>query len=106
MTVGILDQIRAQVASEAFRVTVHAHAEMVDESIALSEVLHTLQSGRVLEDYPEHQRGPCCLIGGNTMAGRPLHVVCTTGNPVLIIITVYEPKAPKWPTPGERGRKS
>ena len=35
---------------------------------------------------------------------RPLHVVCTTVRRPLIIITVYEPKPPKWTTPETRER--
>jgi hypothetical protein len=34
--------------------------------------------------------------------GRPLHVACTTGRPMVTIITVYEPKPPKWVTPSKR----
>lgn len=103
---AIVERIRAQIAREAVRITAHAHAEMVEEGIALDEVFQTLRTGQVLEHYPEHRRGACCLAGGSSDAGRPLHVVCTTENPVLIVITVYEPKPPKWPTPQERGAKS
>ncbi|MBI1738474.1 MAG: DUF4258 domain-containing protein [Acidobacteria bacterium] len=99
----LLEMIRGQAARKELRLTAHAQAEMVEEEIALDEILQTLNSGRVLESYPEHRRGASCLIGGYTAAGRPLHVVCTTARPVLIIITVYEPKPPKWPTPEERG---
>ncbi len=102
----IIEWIRSQVVNEAFRVTAHAQAEMVEEEIELEEVLLALVSGRVLENYPEHRRGACCLIGGRSKNGRPIHVVCTTGIPLLIVITVYEPKPPKWPTPEERGVKS
>lgn len=34
-----------------------------------------------------------------------LHVVSTTAQPVLVIITVYEPKPPKWVTPTQRSEK-
>jgi hypothetical protein len=27
--------------------------------------------------------------------GRPLHIVCTTGQPLLILITAYQPRLPK-----------
>ncbi len=101
----IIEQIRDQVSCQAIRVTAHAQAEMVEEEITLDEVLEALRSCRVLEDYPEHRRGACCLLGGRSAANRPLHVVCTTAQPVLIVITVYEPKPPRWPTPEERGAK-
>jgi hypothetical protein len=55
-----------------------------------------------LEDYPEHRRGACCLVNGFTDEGRPLHSVCTTGQPLLILITAYKPRPPKCLTPWER----
>ena len=34
---------------------------------------------------------------------RYLHIVCTTSLGLATIITVYEPKLPKWVTPFKRG---
>ncbi|RLG59392.1 MAG: DUF4258 domain-containing protein [Candidatus Hydrothermarchaeota archaeon] len=100
---AVLKQIRAQAAKEHIRITYHAHQEMVEEEITLDEVLEAIATGQILENYPEHRRGACCLLNGHTRDGRPLHIVCTTARPVLIIITVYEPKPPKWITPTQRG---
>lgn len=75
---------------------------MVEEDITLSEVLETMSTAVVLEGYPQHRRGPCCLLSGETGDGRPLHVVCTTDLPAVIIITAYEPKPPRWVTPSQR----
>ena len=97
-----LARIKSQAATGTFRVTQHAQQEMVEEEIQLDEVLAALRRGEILEHYPEHRRGACCLIGGESDQGRPLHIVCTTGQPLLILITVYEPKPPKWLTPGKR----
>lgn len=97
--------IRAQVETESVRVTQHAHEEMVAEEITLQEVFEALARGEILENYPEHRRGPCCLVSGFTGRGRPLHVVCTTAQPLLIVITVYEPKPPQWTSPTRRGGK-
>lgn len=103
----ILERVQAQAIVGDVLVTQHAHIEMVDESIRLDGVLETTASedARILEDYPTHRRGPCCLLGGKTQAGRPLHVVCTTALSELIIITVYEPMPPKWLTPTQRGER-
>ena len=35
------------------------------------------------------------MLGGVTREGRSIHVICTTAQPVLIIITAYEPKPSK-----------
>lgn len=85
------------------RVTQHASEEMVEESITLTEVYEAMSSATVLEDYPGHRRGACCLLAGRTNRGRPLHIVCTTDVPLVVVITVYEPRPPKWATPDRRG---
>lgn len=101
---AVLEQIRAQADVENIRVTQHAQQEMAEEDITVDEVLEAIATGQVLENYPKHRRGACCLLNGVTKEGRPLHIVCTTARPVLIIITVYEPKPPKWTTPTQRRR--
>jgi hypothetical protein len=80
------ERIRTQAQAGNIRVTVHAQQEMVDENISLDQVLQTITTGQILENYPHHRRGACCLVSGATQHGRPLHVVCTTAQPVLIII--------------------
>ena len=97
--------IRTQARGENLRLTLHAQAEMVDEDVRIGEVLQALGTSQVIEAYPEHRRGPCALVYGCTDAGRPLHVVCTICGECLIIITVYEPKPPKWLSPTSRSAR-
>lgn len=98
----MLDRIRAQAHANDIRVTRHALQEMTEEQISLDEALEAISLGQVLENYPQHRRGACCLMYGSTRSGRALHIVCTTSLPVLIIITVYEPTSPKWVSPWRR----
>lgn len=102
------DQIISHVISLAksayIRVTLHAHQEMVEEDIELDDVLSALTQGKLVENYPEHERGPCCLISGKAKTGDYLHVVCTTSLEIVVIITVYKPQKPKWITPFQRGK--
>jgi hypothetical protein len=88
------------------QLTIHGHQEMVAEDIATVELLSALSRCTVLENYPDHKRGACCLVCGQADSGRYLHVVCSTDRPELIIITMYEPKPPKWETPFKRGIQS
>jgi hypothetical protein len=94
--------IKSRTAAGAFRVTQHAQQEMVEEEITLDEVVQAIRHAEILEHYPEHRCEACCLVNGFTDEGRPLHIVCTTGQQLLILITAYEPRAPKWLTPQER----
>lgn len=101
----LVTHIRALAAADEVRITIHAHQRMVEEGVTLDEVLETVGTSSMLENYPEHRRGPCCLLNGFTGSRRPLHVVCTTTRPELIIITAYEPKPPKWLSPTQRSRR-
>lgn len=99
---ALLFRIKSHAASGDLRITQHAQQETAVEEISLDEVLEAIGHGEVLEHYPEHRRGACCLVCGPTETGRPLHIVCTPAQPMLILITVYEPRPPKWQTPRER----
>lgn len=101
---AILRHLRLQADTDKIRVTLHGHQEMVEEDISMEEILEVLLDATFVENYSEHQRGPCCLVCKQTSRGRYVHVVCTTTLEHAIIITVYEPRAPKWVTPFQRGR--
>ncbi len=98
----LLSRIYAQAAARAIRITDHAREEMEAEEITLAEVLESVIASQIIENYPDHRRGACCLLFGLTMQRRPLHVVCTTSLSLLVIITVYVPTPPKWISPTER----
>ena len=100
---AITARLRRQAEADCLRITVHAHQEMVEENVMLDDLINALRQATLVENYPEHKRGPCCLVCGQSASGRSLHVVCTTSLDLAIIITVYEPKSPKWVTPLKRG---
>lgn len=100
-----LVRIKAQAIARAIRVTDHAREGMEAEFITLAEVLEAIKTSQIIENYQDHKRGACCLLFGLTSRGRPLHVVCTTSLPSLVIITVYVPAPPKWISPKERRPK-
>ncbi len=102
----LVEGVRASARGGRLQFTLHAHQEMVSEGFTGDDVSHALSSGLILENYPEHRRGACALMSGTTAAGRPMHIVCTTGRDPAIVITVYEPKPPKWVTPTTRGVRS
>ena len=66
--------------------------------ILASEVLEALETGEIIEDYPEDRPYPSGLVLGRTRRGRPLHVVCApvSSQRRLIIITTYQPDPARW----------
>ena len=103
MSIDILNHIKRHVTAETIQLTLHAQQEMINDAVGTDELIEALQNCQIIENYPDHRRGPCCLVCSRTSKDRFLHIVCTTQQPELIIITVYEPAAPKWKTPYKRG---
>lgn len=95
--------VRAHADKRLVRVTQHAQEEMADEEVLLDDLLTALGAPELLENYPDHRRGACGLFLGFSQTRRPLHVVCTTEGEMLVIITVYEPRRPKWVDARTRG---
>ena len=97
-----LRAIGEAVKHSGFMMTAHADEEAREEDISLQDIREAIISGEIIEDYPAHRRGPCCLIYARVSSSRNLHLVVTTGKIPPRIITVYEPRPPRWVTPRER----
>jgi Domain of unknown function (DUF4258) len=93
----ILQQVR-DAAQKKILYLPHAVRQMSrpDRMITTSEVRQAIQSGKVVEDYPEDPRGHSCLILGLGAENRPIHVVCSPKREFLAIITAYLPNEEEW----------
>ena len=77
-------------------------------AIRIDELLETLASGEIIEDYQDDQPYPSCLIFGRALSGRPLHIVCAPvlDETLLIVITAYEPDPGKWEADLKKRKRS
>jgi len=73
------------------------HTERLRQrKIKAEDIEQAVNTGTIIEDYPEDRRGPSCLILG-FVGKRPLHVVCgRLDADALLIITAYEPDPMEW----------
>ena len=76
----------------------HAIRQMArpDRMISTQEIRAVVESGEIVEDYPEDVRGRSCLVLGSASGGRPVHVVCAPKDEYLAIISAYLPDPLKW----------
>ncbi|MDO8689166.1 MAG: DUF4258 domain-containing protein [Dehalococcoidia bacterium] len=86
--------IRERVSGGDYRYTAHAVKQMAERGTIRREVEQVILTGDIIEEYPGHRHGPCCLVYGRTCDWRHIHVV-TSLNPVWII-TAYEPDPKEW----------
>lgn len=86
--------------------TVHCLERSIERSVEVEDIESAIESGEIIEYYPEDKYGPSCLILGYTKKRRPLHIQCSI-QPVWIV-TCYDPseKKEKWSKDFRRRIKS
>ncbi len=93
----ILSSIQEKFNLNLFEFSKHAADRMILRHIAVNEVREAINSGEVIEDYPQDKYGPSCLILGKTKQKRFLHIQCSYPSRSLVkVITVYEPDPNEW----------
>ena len=78
-----------------FVITDHARREMQSDQVSVADLVPACTDGEIIEDYPHAYPLSACLILGQTLDGRPLHV-CLSKPPLVKIITVYVPTPTRW----------
>jgi hypothetical protein len=101
-----LGEIRELVGAGKYHYSTHAGTKVLKLGITDEAVKEVVLTGELLEHYTEDARGWAYLVLGFPR-GRAVHVEVGFNHyrNLAIIITVYEPKPPKWITPRQRGSR-
>ena len=78
-----------------YRISDHAVKKMIERNVERIEVEEAIQNGAIIEEYPDDKYSPSCLIYGQTLVKRDLHIQASTP-PKVVIITTYEPDPSEW----------
>ena len=93
----MIAEIRAKLVAGLFEFSKHAVDQSILRRISFQELLEAIETGEIIEDYPDDKYGPSCLIFGVTIIERPIHTQCSyPSRPLLKIITLYEPDEEQW----------
>jgi hypothetical protein len=104
-----VDLLRSIAAQDRIAFKKHSILRMRQRNISVDDVKWVLlHTGRMIEEYPADRPLPSGLILGHTEGGRALHVVVAVdaAEPMLWVITVYEPNLSDWEVGFERRRES
>jgi hypothetical protein len=77
------------------RYTAHALERMFERGISPSDCESVLETGDVIETYPDDQPFPSELRLG-FVNDRPIHLVVSRDNETVHVITAYEPSRLRW----------
>ena len=74
----------------------HCLERMQERDISIADVKSCLQTGEIIEYYPDDFPLPSCLVYGHTKENDILHVVVGSDNNSLFFITAYFPNTDKF----------
>jgi hypothetical protein len=91
--------VRALVAEGKVHISEHGYDELAADNILVLDVLSGVDSGLVVEDYPQFAKGPSVLVLQTDSLGRPVHVLW--GIPrgraePAVVVTAYRPDPTRW----------
>ncbi|MBH0198729.1 MAG: DUF4258 domain-containing protein [Nitrospira sp.] len=89
-----IEAIRACIRKGNFYITDHALTEGFKDGISVTDMLHVIRTGKVIEWYPTTQR---CLVYGHNTDAIPIHVVVDfSAGRSVDIVTTYIPQRDQW----------
>ena len=74
----------------------HCFERMQERDISINDVESCLQTGEIIEDYPDDFPHPSCLIFGYTKKNKILHIVVGSNGDTIFFITTYYPNTDKF----------
>lgn len=90
-----IEAIREKIRLGDYRFSEHAIKRMIEREIERAQVEEAINNGVIIEEYPDDKYAPSCLVYGQTLAKRDLHVQVSVP-PRVVIITTYEPDPSEW----------
>ena len=94
-----LIKIKALVAAGKSLVTEHCQKSLLDDDVDLDEVLDSIDTALVVEDYPNAFKGPSVLLLHKIRNELLVHVLwglSKSNHGVASLITIYFPSPEKW----------
>ena len=88
--------IKQLIKDEKIRWTNHIVVRLLQRNITQDDVLNTLLNGEIIEEYENDYPYPSCLVYGISLNNKILHVVCSSNEEELWIITAYYPDNIEW----------
>ena len=76
--------------------TCHVLDRIRERAVEQDDLFNVIFTGEIIEQYPNDYPYPSCLILGNDLNERPLHIVCGLGKNKVWLVTVYIPNLDEW----------
>ena len=91
-----IENLRKHYQDDAVFITEHAAERSRQRGILTRDIRNGVETGEIIEQYPDDFPFPSCLILGDDLAGNRIHVCMSEEGSSSRIITAYYPDKEKW----------
>ena len=91
----IIEQFRALNSSNSIVITKHSRGRFAERGIIIQDIINAINTGEIIEDYPEDYPFPSCLILGCS-GEKNIHIVASIDDGFIYVVTAYIPDPDKW----------
>ncbi len=91
-----LCDLKALAKPEKIAITEHARKRLVERKISVSDIIHCISKGEIIEQYEDDKPFSSCLVSGEIENGEVIHSVVSHDEEYLYLITAYHPDTTKW----------
>ncbi len=81
---------------ENIAITEHARIRLYERHISIDDVMSGIQTGTIIQQYPNDTPLPSCFILGFSTKSEPIHLVISRDNDFIYLITAYFPDPDLW----------
>ena len=100
-----IEAIKEKIGQGRYIISFTHTEKLRQRRIKAEDIEQVVETGTIIEAYPEDRRGPSCLILG-FVGKRPLHVVCgRLDAEEILVITAYEPDPAEWESDGKTRKR-
>lgn len=91
-----IEDLRILCNDNTVAITQHVSHRLKERNIKFNDIKNAILTGEIIEFYPNDYPYPSCLVLGNSITDKNLHVVVGICDNFLWIITAYYPTPDKW----------
>ena len=93
--VYLIEQFKELNKTEKMVLTQHSRKRFSERGIKIVDIVNAIESGEIIEEYPEDYPFPSCLILGQS-EDKIIHIVASISDGMIYLITAYIPDAERW----------
>ena len=91
-----IDKLRALCKPKTLVITIHAIERLRQRGVTRADVVNAILYGEIIEQYEDRKPFPVCLVLGECVNGKKIHLAVAIVDGFLRVLTVYLPDPSKW----------